>query len=206
MKEEATKALNLEAQTAATQHPAFPQRTHTDNFRISVSPYPRIPATMRKLASSLLVALVALAPSLAHAQNAAAHPDFNGTWVMDTAQSDKGQMIPQKMTLKITQTPAAITVDRQQTSQMGEMTSSMKYATDGSTSKNQLTMQGNPVDVSTVVTWEGAVPVFTSSMSFGGNDAQSVEKWSLSGKNLTVNRTVSFGGQEFSSKLVLVKQ
>jgi len=67
-------------------------------------------------------------------------------------------------------------------------------------------MQGNPVDVSTVVTWEGAVPVFTSSMSFGGNDAQSVEKWSLSGKNLTVNRTVSFGGQEFSSKLVLVKQ
>ena len=67
-------------------------------------------------------------------------------------------------------------------------------------------MQGNPVDVSTVVTWEGPVPVFTSSMSFGGNDAQSVEKWSLSGKNLTINRTVSFGGQEFSSKLVLVKQ
>ena len=162
---------------------------------------------MRKLTSSLLVALLAVAPSLAHAQNAAAHPDFSGTWVLDTAASDKGQMIPSKMTMKIAQTPKEITVDRQQTTQMGgDATTSMKYATDGSPSKNQLTIQGNPVDVSTVVTWEGATPVFTSQMNFGGNDAQSVEKWEVSGKNLTINRTVSFGGQEFSSKLVLVKQ
>jgi hypothetical protein len=88
----------------------------------------------------------------------------------------------------------------------GDATSTMKYATDGSPSKNQMTIQGNPVDVSTVVSWEGATPVFTSSLNVGGQDAQSVEKWSLSGKNLTLNRTVSFGGQEFSSKLVLVKQ
>jgi hypothetical protein len=161
---------------------------------------------MRKLVSSFAVALLALAPSLSHAQSAAAKPDFSGTWVMDTAQSDKGQMIPSKMTLKITQTPKEITVDRQQTTQMGDMTSTMKYATDGSPSKNQLNMGGNAVDVSTVVTWDGATPVFTSQMNFGGQDAQSVEKWSLAGKNLTVNRQVSFGGQEFSSKLVLVKQ
>lgn len=161
---------------------------------------------MRKLSSTLAIALLALAPVVAHAQNAAAHPDFSGTWVLDTAQSDKGQMIPSKMTLKITQTPAGITVDRQQTTQMGDVTSSMKYATDGSTSKNQMTIQGTPVDVSTVVTWEGATPVFTNAMKMGDNDVQSVEKWSLSGKNLTLNRTVSFGGQEFSSKLVLVKQ
>ena len=158
---------------------------------------------MRKL---FLLALLSLAPAPSHAQTPAAHPDFSGTWVMDTAQSDKGQMIPSKMTLKITQTPAGITVDRQQTSQMGEMTSSMKYATDGSTSKNSMSMGGNNVDVSTVVTWEGATPVFTSAMKFGDNDAQSVEKWSLNGKNLTLNRTVNFGGQEFSSKLMLVKQ
>jgi hypothetical protein len=161
---------------------------------------------MRKLSSTFAIALLALAPVVSHAQNTAAHPDFSGTWVLDTAQSDKGQMIPSKMTLKIAQTPTGITVDRQQTTQMGDVTSSMKYATDGSTSKNQMTMGGNNVDVSTVVTWEGATPVFTSAMKFGDNDAQSVEKWSLSGKNLTLNRTVSFGGQEFSSKLVLVKQ
>jgi hypothetical protein len=161
---------------------------------------------MRKLSSTLCLALLALAPALSHAQNAAARPDFSGTWVLDTTQSDKGQMIPSKMTLKITQTPTLITVDRQQTTQMGDVTSSMKYATDGSTSKNQMTMGGNTVDVSTVVTWEGATPVFTSAMKFGDNDAQSVEKWTLNGKNLTLNRTVNFGGQEFSSKLVLVKQ
>jgi len=162
---------------------------------------------MRKLTSSLRVALLAVAPSLAHAQNAAAKPDFSGTWVLDTAASDKGQMIPSKMTLKIAQSPTQITVDRQQTTQMGgDATTSMKYNTDGSPSKNQLQIQGNPVDVSTVVTWEGATPVFTSQMSFGGNDAQSVEKWAVAGKNLTINRTVSFGGQEFSSKLVMVKQ
>ena len=162
---------------------------------------------MRKLTSSFLVALLAVAPSLAHAQNAAAKPDFSGTWVLDTAASDKGQMIPSKMTLKIAQTPAQITVDRQQTSQMGgDATTSMKYNTDGSPSKNQLQIQGNAVDVSTVVTWEGANAVLTSQMNFGGQDAQSVEKWAVAGKNLTINRTVSFGGQEFSSKLVLVKQ
>ena len=162
---------------------------------------------MRKLTSSFLVALLAVAPSLAHAQNAAAKPDFSGTWVLDTAASDKGQMIPSKMTLKIAQTPAQITVDRQQTTQMGgDATTTMKYATDGSPSKNQLTIQGNPVDVSTVVTWEGATPVFTSQMNMGGQDVQSVERWSLAGKNLTLNRKFSFGGQEFSSKLVLVKQ
>jgi len=161
---------------------------------------------MRKLSSTLAIALLALAPIVSQAQNAAAHPDFSGSWVLDTAQSDKGQMIPSKMTLKIAQTPTTISVERQQTTQMGDMTSSLKYATDGSTSKNQLTMGGNPVDVSTVVTWEGATPVFTSAMKFQDNDVNSVEKWSLSGKNLTLNRTVSFGGQEFSSKLVLVKQ
>ena len=162
---------------------------------------------MRKLVSSLLVALVALAPSLAHAQNAAAHTDFSGTWALDTAASDKGQMVPAKMTLKITQTPALITVDRQQTTQTGaDQTMTMKYATDGSASKNQLQIQGNPVDVSTVVTWEGGNPTFTNSMNFNGSDVQSVEKWSLAGKNLNVNRTVSFGGQQFSTKLVLVKQ
>jgi hypothetical protein len=69
-------------------------------------------------------------------------------------------------------------------------------------------MGGNPVDVSTVVTWAGASPVLTSSMKFGDNDAQSVETWSLTddGKKLNITRKISAGGQEFANKLVLVKQ
>jgi len=159
---------------------------------------------MRNVLIRALVALIVLTPSVSRAQ--ATHPDYSGTFVLDTALSDHGRMVPSAMTLKITQTPTAVTVDRSQTTQMGETTTSMKYATDGSTSKNQLTMGGNAVDVSTVVTWEAAVPVFTSAMKFGDNDAQSVEKWSLDGKTLTINRTVSVGGQQFSNKLVLTKQ
>ena len=161
---------------------------------------------MRKVSSALLLTLLAVAPAVARAQ-AAAHPDYSGTYVLDPAQSE-GQMVPQKMTLKITQTPAGLTVDRTQTTQMGESTSQMKYTLDGAASKNTLNMGGNAVDVSTVVTWEGASAVLTSAMKFGDNDAQSVEKWSLTdgGKKLNIERKVSAGGQEFANKLVLVKQ
>jgi hypothetical protein len=164
---------------------------------------------MRKVSSALLLTALVVAPVVARAQTAAApaHPDYSGTYVLDPAQSE-GQMVPQKMTLKITQTPAGLTLDRTQTSQMGESTSQMKYAIDGTASKNTLSMGGNSVDVSTVVTWEGPSPVLTSSMKFGENDAQSVEKWSLSpdGKKLSLDRKINAGGQEFTNKLVLVKQ
>ena len=163
---------------------------------------------MRKVSSALLLTALVVAPALARAQaSAATHPDYSGTYVLDPAQS-VGERLPQKMTLKITQTPAGLTIDRAQTTQMGESTTQMKYALDGSASKNTLNMGGNSVDVSTVVTWEGASPVLTSSMKFGENDAQSVEKWSLDpdGKKLSIDRKISAGGQEFTNKLVLVKQ
>jgi hypothetical protein len=160
---------------------------------------------MRKVSSALLLTLLAIAPAVAHAQ--AARPDYSGTYVLDPAQSE-GQMVPQKMTLTITQTPAGLAVERAQTTQMGESTSQMKYTLDGAASKNTLNMGGNPVDVSTVVTWEGASPVLTSSMKFGDNDAQSIEKWSLAdgGKKLSIDRKINAGGQEFANKLVLMKQ
>ena len=163
---------------------------------------------MRKVSSALLLTALVVAPTIARAQAAAAtHPDYSGTYVLDPAQS-VGERLPEKMTLKITQTPAGLTIDRAQTTQMGESTTQMKYALDGSASKNTLNMGGNSVDVSTVVTWEGASPVLTSSMKFGENDAQSVEKWSLDpdGKKLSIDRKISAGGQEFTNKLVLVKQ
>ena len=162
---------------------------------------------MRKVSSALLLTALVVAPVVARAQAAAAHPDYSGTYVLDPAQSE-GQMLPQKMTLKIAQTPADLTLERTQTSQMGESTSHMKYTLDGAPSKNTLTMGGNSVDVSTVVTWESASPVLTSSMKFGENDAQSIEKWSLApdGKKLSIERKINAGGQEFGNKLVLVKQ
>jgi hypothetical protein len=161
---------------------------------------------MRKVSSAVLFTLLAVAPAVAGAQ-AATRPDYSGTYVLDPAQSE-GQMVPTKMTLKIAQAPAALTVERTITGQMGETTSQVKYALDGSTSKNTINVGQNPVEVSTVVTWDGPSPVLSSSMQAGGGDAQIVEKWSLGdgGKKLTVDRKISAGGQEFTNKLVLVKQ
>jgi hypothetical protein len=163
---------------------------------------------MRKVSSALLLTALVVAPAMARAQTAAAaHPDYSGTYALDPAQSE-GQMLPEKMTLKITQTADGLAVERAQTTQRGESTTQMKYTLDGAPSKNTLSMGGNSVDVSTVVTWEGASPVLTSTMKFGENDAQSVEKWSLApdGKKLSIDRKISAGGQEFANKLVLVKQ
>jgi hypothetical protein len=161
---------------------------------------------MRKVSSAVLFTLLAVAPAVAGAQ-AATRPDYSGTYVLDPAQSE-GQMVPTKMTLKIAQAPAGLTVERTITGQMGETTSQVKYALDGSTSKNTINVGQNPVEVSTVVTWDGPSPVLSSSMQAGGGDAQIVEKWSLGdgGKKLTVDRKISAGGQEFTNKLVLVKQ
>ena len=161
---------------------------------------------MRKVCSALLLALAIVAPTAAQAQ--AKHPDYSGTWVLDTARSDKGQMVPSKMSLKIGQTDAGLTVDRAQTSQMGETTTSFKYTLDGSPSPNTLIMGGNTVNLVSVVTWEGDSPVITSDMKIGDNEAKSIEKWTLGdgGKSLTVNRKISVQGQEFGSNLVLVKQ
>jgi hypothetical protein len=169
---------------------------------------------MRNASVALLALVLAASPATIHAQTAApaaasaSHADYSGTWTLDTAASDHGPMLPSKMTLKITQTPASIVVDREQTNQMGESTSTLTYTLDGKTSKNQLNFGGNPVDISTDVVWKGESPVFTNAMKFGENDAHSVEKWALgdAGKTLTIDRKIDAGGQSFESKLVLKKQ
>ena len=164
---------------------------------------------MRKVSSALLVTLLAVAPAIAGAQatQAPARPDYSGTYVLDPAQSE-GQMVPQKMTLKIAQAPAGPTVERTIMGDQGERTTEAKYALNGSTSKNTINMGETPVEISTVVSWDSTSPVLTSSMQAGGNEAKIVEKWSLAdaGKKLTVDRKINAGGQEFTNKLVLVKQ
>ena len=161
---------------------------------------------MRTVSRGALAILLALAaPAASHAQ--AAHPDFSGTYALDPAQSDQGQMMPSKLTQTISQTPTDFVVDRSQTTQMGETSVKLKYAFTG-TSTNELNIGGNPVPVSTVVTWEGDSPVFTSTLKFGDAEIKQVDKWTLSdgGKKLTVNRSFDRGGQVMQNKLVLVKQ
>ena len=163
---------------------------------------------MRIASRAALMLVVALAaPAVSRAQ-AAAHPNFAGSWKLDPAQSEAGQFTPTKLELTVTQTPAEMVLVRAQTTQMGESNTTLKYALDGSPSVNEINMGGNAMKVSTVVTWEGQSPVFTSALKFGDNDVQQVDKWTLAegGKKLLVTRSLNAGGQEMSTKLVLVKQ
>jgi hypothetical protein len=161
---------------------------------------------MRTLSRALLLLLTVAAPSLARAQ--AAHANFSGSWVLDPAQSDGGQFVPTKMTQKITQTANQMIVERAMTNPMGETSASLTYALDGSSSVNDITMGPASAKVSTVVTWEGDSPVFSSVFNVQGTEVASKDKWLLSdgGKKLTVNRTVNIGGEDHASKLVLLKQ
>jgi hypothetical protein len=151
------------------------------------------------------LALVLAVPAVSRAQ--AARPDFSGTWALDPAQSDQGQMVPSKLTQTVTQSPTEFLVDRAQTTQMGETSVKLKYAFTG-TSTNEINIGGNPVQIPTVVTWEGDSPVFTSALKFGDAEIKQVDKWTLSdgGKKLTVNRSFDRGGEVTALKLVLVKQ
>jgi hypothetical protein len=162
---------------------------------------------MRNVSRGALALVLALAAPVAASRAQAAHPDFSGTWVLDAAQSDQGRMVPSKLKQVISQTPTEFLVDRTQTMQTGETSMKLKYAFTG-TSTNELNIGGNPVPVSTEVTWEADSPVFTSSLKFGDAEIKQVDKWTLSdgGKKLTVNRSFDRGGEVMASKLVLVKQ
>jgi len=161
---------------------------------------------MRTVSRGAFALLLALATPVAlRAQ--AAHPDFSGSYTFDPAQSDQGPMTPSKLTQKITQTPTDFLVERTQTTQMGETSVKLKYAFTG-TSTNELNIGGNPVPVSTVVTWEGDSPVFTSQLKFGDAEIKATDKWTLSdgGKKLTIVRSFDRGGEVMTNKLVLLKQ
>ena len=141
------------------------------------------------------------------AQAPAAHPDFSGVWVMDTAKTP-GPMMPLAMTYAIEQRGDTIKIRRDTKSMQGEFSASMVYGTDGKPWKNSVTQRGMPVDVSSVLTWEGSTLVITSTISAEGQDIHQVEKWTLdsTGKMMTADRTVEAMGQQFATKMVLNKR
>jgi hypothetical protein len=162
---------------------------------------------MRLTSRALLTLTIGLAlPAALGAQ--AARANFAGTYVLDVAQSDQGQMVPQKLTQKIAQTANQLVIERTQTNQMGESVATLKYALDGTPSVNEINIGGNAVSISTIVAWEGGAPVFNNTLNFNGNEIKQVDRWALDdgGKKLLVTRKFSMEGQENTIKLVLVKQ
>lgn len=135
----------------------------------------------------------------------AAKPDFSGTWKLNASRSDFGAMpAPDSRTDRITHHDPDLTDSFTQSSQMGEVTAEMKYATDGKETINSV--RGS--EIKTTAKWEGDDLTVNGKGSLQGADFTFADRWSLAadGKTLTIKRHVNSPMGETDQKIVLEKQ
>lgn len=171
---------------------------------------------MRRLIARAVIAGALLSPIGLQAQAgpagapaaATAHPDFSGTWVLDTTKSQSPMPLPGTMQIVVAQAANSMKIDRTASTPNGDMSTSTSWTLDGQTSKNTVTQMGMSIDMNTIANWDGAALVAKTTADVGGQTLEQTDRWSLSadGKELTINTDVSAGGQQMSAKLVLNKK
>ncbi len=171
---------------------------------------------MRRLIARAVIAGALLSPIALQAQAgpagapaaATAHPDFSGTWVLDTTKSQSPMPLPGTMQIVVAQAANSMKIDRTASTPNGDMSTSTNWTLDGQTSKNTVTQMGMSIDMNTIANWDGAALVAKTTADVGGQTLEQTDRWSLSadGKELTINTDVSAGGQQMSAKLVLNKK
>ena len=146
---------------------------------------------MLKYASLLAVALAA---------PLAAAPNFSGNWVLNAAQSEYGQFpAPQVMMRKIQHQDPALSMSTYQKGAQGDVTTDLKYSTDGRPAVNGEN-KGS-------AHWESDTLVIETSRDYQGAKLTQREQWTLSsdGKTLTVATHVKLPNGEFDVKQVFEK-
>ncbi|MBE0660777.1 MAG: hypothetical protein IH602_23995 [Bryobacteraceae bacterium] len=140
---------------------------------------------------------------------AADKPDFTGTWKIDAAKSDFGQMpAPEKMERVIDHKDPSIKIKTTQSTPNGDRTMDTEYTLDGKEQKQE-TPRGA---VMYTPKWEGNVVVIDSkrTMNVQGQQVEitGVERWSLSedGKTMTVDSKMVAPMGELTMKAVFAKQ
>jgi hypothetical protein len=140
---------------------------------------------------------------------AAAKPDFSGSWKLDPAKSDFGQMkAPDKMERVIEHKDPEIKVKTTQSTPNGDRSTETAYTIDGKEQK-----QDSPRGaVMYTPKWDGDAVVIESrrSVTVGGQqvDITGVERWSLTdgGKSMTIDTKMVLPQGEITMKAVFVKQ
>ena len=125
------------------------------------------------------------------------HPDFSGTWIMDTVQSEKSSFNPAGMLYRISQTGTSIVIDRASTSATGAVTSThMVLGTDGKPWKNALKLVGQEVEAASTVAWRGDTLVIRTTSTPGEKTLLQVDEWMLSadGNTLRMHRQATYDG------------
>ncbi len=148
-------------------------------------------------------AIYGFAVPAAHAQAAAAHPSFAGTWTMDAAKSTSSGTLPSAASWVMFQHGDTLIADRSVTSEeMGEVKSHVVVGLDGKAWKNTVNLPGiGEIETSTVATWDKAALVMVAGGNIQGTDFVQTDRWTLSadGKTLTSVRTVTVEGNEVQS-------
>jgi hypothetical protein len=160
-------------------------------------------------ASGFLVFLVAfaIAPLRAAAQAPASHPDFTGTWMMDTTKLPKSDASLLALTLDIARRGDTLFVKTEgRDATRGPFTTSSTYGFDGKPWQNAI--PGGGAIVAGVLSWERETLVISSSGYAGERLLKIIERWSLdpSAKTLTRRQAAVVGGNERSQTLAFTRQ
>ena len=163
---------------------------------------------IRTCSVAILLWPVLTGTSPARAQAPAAHPNFVGVWVLDTARTQPGALTPMALTYAIEQHGDTLLIARRTRTMRGEFAAQLVYGLDGRPWHNSVNQGGLPVDVSSVLTWNGATLIITSTLNAGGQELHQVERWSLdpNGSDLIADRTVEAQGQQYAMRLVLSRR
>jgi hypothetical protein len=129
-----------------------------------------------------------------------AAPNLTGNWMLNLAKSQYGQFpAPEVMMRQIDHKDPVLSMTTYQKGAQGEVTTSLKYTTDGKAVVNGEN-KGS-------AHWESDKLVIESSRDYQGTKLTQREEWSLSadGKTLTIATHVKLPNGEFDVKQVFEK-
>jgi hypothetical protein len=129
-----------------------------------------------------------------------AETDFTGNWMLNTGKSQYGQFpAPEVMMRTVQYKDAVLNMSTYQKGAQGEVTTELKYTTNGKPSING----GNKGTAH----WEGATLIIESSREAQGATLTQRDQWSLSADNktLTVMTHVKLPNGDFDVKQVFEK-
>jgi hypothetical protein len=156
---------------------------------------------------SVLVPLAVLA-AIPFALAADTKPDFSGEWKLNVDKSNFGPMPPpESETRTITHADPSLNVKSVRTGGTGDMSTEMKFTTDGKESVNKIETPGGAIEIKTTMSWEGKALIAKSKLEVQGMDINSEDHWELSedGKTLTVNQKVTTPQGDFEASQVFDK-
>jgi len=129
-----------------------------------------------------------------------AEPNFTGSWMLNLSKSQYGQFpAPEVMLRSVTYTSGTLTMSTYQKGAQGEVSTELKYSTDGKPSING--------DSHGTARWQGDMLIIESAREAQGVKLTQSDQWTLSpdGKTLTVAIHVTLPNGEFDVKQVFEK-